>query len=127
LIDKTKILTRNNLPKNKGNKGNDSFVESYKRNFGARDLKKTFEGVENTDIGFEEVKEFEFDGFSVVVENGEFAVKYEDSEEGLVIQYLADENEKIPIFPYLFEMDGVEKILTEENYLKIKAFLEKDE
>jgi len=70
-------------------------------------------------------QEFEFDGFSVVVEDGRFGVQFEDPEDGLVVQYLEDESENEIRFPYLFEVDGVEKVLTEEDYQRIKAFVER--
>ena len=83
------------------------------------------EDLEETTPVYSDVMEFEFDGFSVVIENGVWGVQYEDAEEGLVIQYLVDEGGFSPKFPYLFMVDDVEKVLSEEDYLKIKTFLEK--
>jgi hypothetical protein len=94
------------------------------RNFGGN-LRSTFEGVEDTVLEYSEISEFEFDGFSVVVENGLFSVQFEDPEDGLVIQNLIDEEEIKPKFPYLFDVDGIEKVLTEEDYQRIKNFIQK--
>jgi hypothetical protein len=93
------------------------------RNFGGN-LKTTFEDIEDTALEYIDVNEFEFDGFSVVVENGVFAVQFEDPEDGMVIQNLINEGESEPKFPYLFEVNGIEKVLTKENYQRIKNFLE---
>jgi len=124
MIDKNKILTRTNRLRDSGG-ANVPFLKSFMGGFGGN-AGKIYESVEDTDLEFENVKEFEFEGFSVIVEDGVYAVKYEDSEDGLVIQSLIEENEKVPIFPYLFDVDGVEKVLTEEDYLRIKAFIEKE-
>jgi hypothetical protein len=93
------------------------------RSFGGN-LKTTFDGVEDTVLEYGNISEFEFDGFSIIVEDGIYAVQFEDPEEGLVIQNLVDEDETEPKFPYLFEVNGVEKILAEEDYQKIKKFVE---
>jgi hypothetical protein len=99
------------------------FLNSFMRNFGGN-LKTTFEGVEDTTLEYTDVNEFEFDGFSVIVENGVFAVQFEEPEEGMVVQNLINEGEFDAKFPYLFEVGGVEKILTKEDYWRIKNFLE---
>jgi len=122
VIDRSKIMTAAKLRKQDADK---VFLGSFMRNFGGN-LQSTFAGVEDTALEFADVSEFEFDGFSVVVEGGVFAVQYEDPEEGLVVQNLVDEGEKDPKFPYLFEADGAEKTLTEEDYLRIKTFVEKE-
>jgi hypothetical protein len=121
MLDKSRILTRAKLKK----LDTDSlFLDSFMRNFGGNP-QKVFEGVEDTVLEYGETSEFEFDGFSLVVEDGVFAVQFEDPEEGLVIQNLVDEGENEPKFPYLFEAAGVEKALSEEDYLRAKRFLEK--
>jgi len=120
MFDKSRLITRSKLRK----RGGEDAPSPFSRNLLMGNLKEKFEGVESTSLEFEDVKEFEFEGFSVVVENGVYAVKYEDAEDGLVIQNLVDENETEPMFPYLFEVDGIEKVLTEEDYLRIKAFIE---
>jgi hypothetical protein len=93
------------------------------RNFSGN-LKTTFDGVEDTILEYCSISEFEFDGFSVIVEDGVYAVQFEEPEEGLVIQNLVDEDETEPKFPYLFEVNGVEKVLAEEDYRRIKKFME---
>jgi hypothetical protein len=100
------------------------FLNSFVKNFGGN-LAFTYEGVEDTVLEYGDTQEFEFDGFSIVVENGVFAVQFEDAEEGLVVQNLIDEGEIEPKFPYLFEIDGVEKVFIEEDYKRIKSFIEK--
>jgi len=88
-------------------------------------VKEIYAGVEETVIERSLTQEFEFDGFSVVVdEAGSFYVQFEDSEDGLVVQALVDEGENEARFPYLFDVDGVEKVLTEEEYLRIKTFID---
>jgi hypothetical protein len=119
MLDRGRILTRAKL---KNQDANSLFLGSFMRNFGGN-LHSTFEGVEETILEYKNISEFEFDGFSVVVEDGVFAVQFEDPEEGLVIQNLADEGEIEPKFPYLFEVDGIEKSLAEEDYRRIQEFL----
>jgi hypothetical protein len=121
MIDRSKILTRAKL---KNQDANTLFLGGFMRNFGGN-LHKTFEGVDETVLEFGDIQEFEFDGFSVVVEDGVFAVQYEDSEDGLVIQNLVGENETLPEFPYLFEVNGVEKIYNETDYQRIKNLKKK--
>lgn len=99
------------------------FLNSFMRNFSGN-LKTTFDGVEDTILEYCSISEFEFDGFSVIVEDGVYAVQFEEPEEGLVIQNLVDEDETEPKFPYLFEVNGVEKVLAEEDYRRIKKFME---
>ena len=123
MFDKSKILTRTKL-RNENPDG--LFLSSFMRNFGGN-LHTTFEGVEDTILEYGNVHEFEFDGFSVIEENGAYSVQFEDAEDGIVNQNLIDEGETDPKFPYLFEVDGVEKCLTEEDYRRIKEFMGKVE
>ena len=121
-IEGNKILTRAKLKNQDTDK---LFLGFFMRNFGGN-LQTTLEGVEDTVLDYGRVSEFEFDGFSVIVEGGVFSVQYEDPEDGLVIQNLVDEGENDPKFPYLFEVDGEEKILTQEEYQRIKDFVSKE-
>jgi hypothetical protein len=102
------------------------FLNSFMRNFGGN-LETTFDGVEDTVLEYSSIGEFEFDGFSVIIDDGIYAVQFEDPEEGLVIQNLIDEGEIEPKFPYLFEVNGVEKVLTEEDYRRIKRIREQED
>jgi hypothetical protein len=119
MLNRDRILTRAKL-KNKDT--NSLFLDSFMRNFGGN-LQTTFEGVGETDLEYKNISEFEFDGFSVVVEDGVYAVQFEEPEEGLVIQNLIDEGNSEPEFPYLFEVNGIEKVLTEEDYKRIEEFM----
>jgi hypothetical protein len=120
MYDRDKILTRSKL---KAQDADTLFLNSFAKSFGGN-LSSTYEGVEDTVLEYGHVQEFEFDGFSVIVENGVFAVQFEDPEDGLVVQNLIDEGEIEPKFPYLFEADGIEKSLAEEDYRRIKDFVE---
>jgi hypothetical protein len=121
-IDKDKIITPAKLLEQR-NKPVSVLNEVMKGSgFSAKEI---YTGVEDTVLERSFTQEFEFDGFSVVVEDGKFGVQFEDPEDGLVVQYLAEEGENEIKFPYLFEVDGVEKILAEEDYQRIRAFVEK--
>jgi len=121
--DKSKIITPAKLLERKNNPS--SVIEEVMKGSGFN-AKEIYGGVEDTILERSFTQEFEFDGFSVIVEDGVFAVQFEDPEDGLVTQYLVDEGENEIKFPYLFEIDGVEKVLTEEEYRRIKTFIEKD-
>jgi hypothetical protein len=122
IYDKNRIQTRAKLVHQDASP---LFLNSFMRNFGG-DLKTTFEDVEETVLEYGDISEFEFDGFSVIAEDGVYAVQFEDPEEGMIIQNLADEGETEPKFPYLFEVDGAEKVLAEEDYKRIKKFIEQE-
>jgi len=121
-IDKDKIITPAKLLERRNNSV--SFLDEVMKGSGFN-VKEIYTGVEDTVLERSFTQEFEFDGFSVVVENEKFGVQFEDPEDGLVVQYLAEEGENEIKFPYLFEVDGVEKVLTEEDYQRIRAFVEK--
>ena len=119
-VDKSKLF----LPGKGVQRGVDaSFFDEMKKGLG-RDIKKLYAGVEDTVLERSSVLEFEFEGFSVVVEDGVWGVQYEDEEEGLVVQNLVGEGDFEPKFPYLFMVNGVEYTFSEEDYKRLRKFME---
>jgi hypothetical protein len=71
------------------------------------------------------VQEFEFDGFSIVIEGGKPSIQYEDAEDGLVSEELAGEDGKIEFPVTILDAEGIERVFTEDDYNRIQGFLGK--